>query len=66
MTAEQFVYWLEGYVKGSKMDIVHRSDILNKIDEVKKGQRDKKPIEPPVWPNNTTFPYTDNYNSTLT
>ncbi len=67
MKAEEFIYWLEGYIKGSKMDIAHRSDILNKIDEVKKNQRDREPIEPPVWPNaGTTYPYQDNYNSTLT
>lgn len=64
MTAEQFIYWLEGYVKGSKMEISHRSEILNKIDEVRKSE--KEPIIPPVWPNNTTFPYDTNYNSTLT
>lgn len=66
MTAEQFVYWLEGYVKGSKMDIVHRSDILHKIDEVKKASSNREPIEPPLWPNSTTYPYDSNYNSTLT
>ncbi len=67
MTAEQFVYWLEGYIKGAKIELSARSDISNKLDEVKKNLKDREPIQPAIWPNNnTTYPFDSNYNSTLT
>ena len=57
MTAEQFIYWLEGYVKGSKIDLTSRMDILNKLEEVKKKSENKEPIPPATWPNSkTTYP----------
>lgn len=55
MTPENFMYWLEGYVDNSAMNVCDKIEIMKKIREVRKAKEEKEPIIPAQWPQGTTL-----------